>query len=48
MFSMVNIRTGLGLVLSLFKAKDRWTSPLIEARTVPALVFLWSIFERRA
>ena len=38
MFSMVNIRTGLGLVLSLFKAKDRWTSPFIEARTVPTLL----------
>ena len=40
MFSIVNIRTGLGPVLSLFRAKDRWTSPLIEARTVPTLVFV--------
>ena len=38
MFSIVNIRTGLGPVLSLFRAKDRWTSPLIEARTVPTLM----------
>ena len=35
MSSIVNLRTGLGPVLSLFGAKDRWTSPLIKARTVP-------------
>ena len=37
MSSIVNLRTGLGPVLSLFGAKDRWTSPLIKARTVPTL-----------
>ena len=38
MSSIVNLRTGLGPVLSLFGAKDRWTSPLIKARTVPTLI----------
>ena len=38
MSSIVNLRTGLGPVLSLFGAKDRWTSPLLKARTVPTLV----------
>ena len=38
MSSIVNLRTGLGPVLSLFGAKDRWTSPLIKARTVPTLL----------
>ena len=38
MSSIVNLRTGLGPVLSLFEVKDRWTSPLIKARTVPTLV----------
>ena len=38
MSSIVNLRTGLGPVLSLFGSKDRWTSPLIKARTVPTLV----------
>ena len=37
MSSIVNLRTGLGPVLSLFGAKDHWTSPLIKARTVPTL-----------
>ena len=37
MSSIVNLRTGLGPVLSLFGAKERWTSPLIKARTVPTL-----------
>ena len=37
MSSIVNLRTGLGPVLSLFGAKDRWTSPLLKARTVPTL-----------
>ena len=38
MSSIVNLRTGLGPVLSLFGAKDRWTSPLIKGRTVPTLL----------
>ena len=37
MSSIVNLRTGLGPVLGLFGAKDRRTSPLIKARTVPPL-----------
>ena len=43
MSSIVNLRTGLGPVLSLFGAKDRWTSPLIKARTVPTLVSTFSL-----
>ena len=40
MSSIVNLRTGLGPVLGLFGAKDRRTSPLIKARTVPTLIHI--------
>ena len=47
MSSIVNLRTGLGPVLSLFGAKDRWTSPLVEARTVPTLIMVLRLRETR-